>query len=149
MRLEEGACADANTGILQSAAYTNLNHVHGLAGWRYVSLFPLFASTPLEDDRILRFRTICRASGRVGSAFHLLGTRGALSDMRFAPESKSSRADASSWLFIIDAIITLPIAILGFVFFPPLPLQDSLPRYSLCTTFAYALCPLWASNPLL
>ncbi|OCF72393.1 pantothenate transporter [Kwoniella mangroviensis CBS 8886] len=28
------------------------------------------------------------------------------------------------WLFIIDAIITLPIAIFGFFFFPPLPLQD-------------------------
>ncbi|WVF67013.1 hypothetical protein IAT40_001756 [Kwoniella sp. CBS 6097] len=27
------------------------------------------------------------------------------------------------WLFIIDAIITLPIAIFGFFFFPPLPLQ--------------------------
>ncbi|WVR03027.1 hypothetical protein IAU60_000016 [Kwoniella sp. DSM 27419] len=27
------------------------------------------------------------------------------------------------WLFIVDAIIVLPIAIMGFVFFPPLPLQ--------------------------
>ncbi|WWC57517.1 uncharacterized protein I303_100049 [Kwoniella dejecticola CBS 10117] len=27
------------------------------------------------------------------------------------------------WLFIIDAIITLPIAVFGFFFFPPLPLQ--------------------------
>lgn len=28
------------------------------------------------------------------------------------------------WLFIIDAIITLPIAIAGFFFYPPAPLQD-------------------------
>ncbi|OCF32318.1 pantothenate transporter [Kwoniella heveanensis BCC8398] len=28
------------------------------------------------------------------------------------------------WLFIIDAIITLPIALAGFVFFPSAPLQD-------------------------
>ncbi|TYJ53785.1 hypothetical protein B9479_005545 [Cryptococcus floricola] len=27
------------------------------------------------------------------------------------------------WLFIIDAIITLPLAVLGYVFFPPQPLQ--------------------------
>lgn len=33
-------------------------------------------------------------------------------------------ADALRWLFIIDAIITLPVAILGFVFLPGLPLQD-------------------------
>lgn len=29
----------------------------------------------------------------------------------------------SRWLFIIDAVITLPLAIFGFLFFPPLPLQ--------------------------
>lgn len=31
------------------------------------------------------------------------------------------------WLFIIDAIITLPIAILGFFFLPDLPLQGKAP----------------------
>lgn len=29
------------------------------------------------------------------------------------------------WLFIIDAIVTLPIAIMGYFFLPGLPLQDS------------------------
>ncbi|KAI5481213.1 MFS general substrate transporter [Pseudohyphozyma bogoriensis] len=47
------------SGFLQTAAYSNLNGVHGLAGWR--------------------------------------------------------------WLFIVDAIITLPIAAAGFVFLPNLP----------------------------
>ncbi|WOO83011.1 Pantothenate transporter liz1 [Vanrija pseudolonga] len=47
------------SGYLQAAAYKNLNHVHGLAGWR--------------------------------------------------------------WLFIIDGIITFPIAFIGFAFFPGLP----------------------------
>lgn len=28
------------------------------------------------------------------------------------------------WMFIIDAIITIPIALFGFVFLPGLPLQD-------------------------
>ncbi|KAB8235700.1 uncharacterized protein BDW43DRAFT_309034 [Aspergillus alliaceus] len=49
------------SGFPQSAAYTNLNGVHGHAGWR--------------------------------------------------------------WLFIIDGIITLPLALAGFFFFPNLP-QD-------------------------
>ncbi|KAE8151429.1 major facilitator superfamily domain-containing protein [Aspergillus avenaceus] len=49
------------SGFLQAAAYTNLNGVHGHAGWR--------------------------------------------------------------WLFIIDGIITLPLAVAGFLFFPNLP-QD-------------------------
>ncbi|KZT53557.1 major facilitator superfamily transporter [Calocera cornea HHB12733] len=47
------------SGYLQAAAYTNLNGVHGLSGWR--------------------------------------------------------------WLFIIDGVITLPIAAIGFTFFPGLP----------------------------
>ncbi|WWD22600.1 hypothetical protein CI109_107093 [Kwoniella shandongensis] len=51
------------SGFLQAAAFTHLNGVHGLTGWR--------------------------------------------------------------WLFIIDAIITLPIALLGFTFFPSSPLQDT------------------------
>nr|XP_019013959.1 pantothenate transporter [Kwoniella pini CBS 10737]OCF52740.1 pantothenate transporter [Kwoniella pini CBS 10737] len=57
-----GSIGSMFSGFLQAAAYTQLNGVHGLAGWR--------------------------------------------------------------WLFIIDAIITLPIALLGFVFFPSAPLQD-------------------------
>lgn len=57
-----GAVGQMFSGFLQAAAYTNLNGVHGLAGWR--------------------------------------------------------------WLFIIDAIITLPIALFGFFFLPGLPLQD-------------------------
>jgi hypothetical protein len=32
--------------------------------------------------------------------------------------------DCDRWLFIIDAIITLPIAIAGFFFLPGAPLQD-------------------------
>ncbi|KAE8378049.1 major facilitator superfamily domain-containing protein [Aspergillus bertholletiae] len=56
-----GSIGTLFSGFLQSAAYTNLNGVHGHAGWR--------------------------------------------------------------WLFIIDGIITLPLAIAGFVFFPNLP-QD-------------------------
>ncbi|WVQ64233.1 uncharacterized protein L199_002395 [Kwoniella botswanensis] len=57
-----GSIGSMFSGFLQAAAYTNLNGVHGLAGWR--------------------------------------------------------------WLFIIDAIITLPIALLGYAFFPSAPLQD-------------------------
>ncbi|KAL1410518.1 hypothetical protein Q8F55_004531 [Vanrija albida] len=57
-----GSMGQMFSGFLQAAAYTNLNGVHGLAGWR--------------------------------------------------------------WLFIIDAIITLPIALFGFFFLPGLPLQD-------------------------
>ncbi|OTA99323.1 hypothetical protein M426DRAFT_68059 [Hypoxylon sp. CI-4A] len=53
-------------GYLQAAAYTNLNQVHGLAGWR--------------------------------------------------------------WLFIVDAIITLPIATLGFFVFPDVPSRKK-PRF--------------------
>ncbi|TEA22178.1 Pantothenate transporter liz1 [Colletotrichum sidae] len=52
-------------GYLQAAAYTNLHHVHGLAGWR--------------------------------------------------------------WLFIVDAIITIPIALVGFFVFPDVP-SRSRPR---------------------
>lgn len=33
-------------------------------------------------------------------------------------------ANDRRWLFIIDAIITLPVAIMGFIFLPGLPLQD-------------------------
>lgn len=57
-----GSIGQMFSGFLQAAAYTNLNNVHGLAGWR--------------------------------------------------------------WLFIIDAIITLPIALFGYLFLPGLPLQD-------------------------
>ncbi|PIG69567.1 allantoate permease [Aspergillus arachidicola] len=56
-----GSIGTLFSGFLQSAAYTNLNGVHGHAGWR--------------------------------------------------------------WLFIIDGIITLPLALAGFLFFPNLP-QD-------------------------
>lgn len=56
-----GSIGQMFSGILQSAAYTHLNGVNGLSGWR--------------------------------------------------------------WLFIIDAIITLPIAIAGYFFFPVLPIQ--------------------------
>lgn len=61
------------SGILQAAAYKNLNGVHGLAGWRWV-----YSS----------------------------------------PQSLTSR-----WLFIIDAVITLPIAVAGYFLYPSLPLQ--------------------------
>ncbi|KAJ7243446.1 major facilitator superfamily domain-containing protein [Mycena rebaudengoi] len=54
-----GSLGTMFSGFLQTAAYKNLNGVHGLAGWR--------------------------------------------------------------WLMIIDAIVTIPIAILGFVFLPDLP----------------------------
>lgn len=54
-----GSLGTMFSGFLQSAAYTNLNGVNGLAGWR--------------------------------------------------------------WLFIVDAIITIPIAIIGFVFLPDTP----------------------------
>jgi MFS transporter, ACS family, pantothenate transporter len=54
-----GSIGQLFSGFLQAAAYTNLNHVNGHAGWR--------------------------------------------------------------WLFIIDGIITLPLAVIGFVFFPNLP----------------------------
>jgi ACS family pantothenate transporter-like MFS transporter len=47
------------SGFLQAAAYTNLNGVHGLSGWR--------------------------------------------------------------WLFLVDGIITVPLALMGFIFFPNLP----------------------------
>ncbi|KAB8261446.1 allantoate permease [Aspergillus pseudonomiae] len=56
-----GSIGTLFSGFLQAAAYTNLNGVHGHAGWR--------------------------------------------------------------WLFIIDGIITLPLALAGFLFFPNLP-QD-------------------------
>ncbi|KAH8905231.1 MFS general substrate transporter [Coniochaeta sp. PMI_546] len=54
-----GSIGTLFSGFLQAAAYTNLNGVHGYAGWR--------------------------------------------------------------WLFIIDGIITLPLAVLGYLFFPNLP----------------------------
>ncbi|KAE9990128.1 hypothetical protein EG327_001816 [Venturia inaequalis] len=57
-----GTVGSMFSGFLQAAAYTNLNGVHGHAGWR--------------------------------------------------------------WLFIIDGIITLPLAVLGYVFFPNLPQGD-------------------------
>ncbi|KAH6874393.1 major facilitator superfamily domain-containing protein [Thelonectria olida] len=57
-----GSVGSMFSGFLQAAAYTNLNGVHGRAGWR--------------------------------------------------------------WLFIIDGIITLPLALAGYFFFPNLP-QDS------------------------
>ncbi|KAM0424849.1 hypothetical protein ACHAPT_009905 [Fusarium lateritium] len=56
-----GSVGNMFSGFLQAAAYTNLNGVHGKAGWR--------------------------------------------------------------WLFIIDGIITLPLALMGYIFFPNLP-QD-------------------------
>ncbi|PYI14794.1 MFS general substrate transporter [Aspergillus violaceofuscus CBS 115571] len=56
-----GSMGTLFSGFLQAAAYTNLNGVNGLAGWR--------------------------------------------------------------WLFIIDGIITLPLALAGYIFFPNLP-QD-------------------------
>ncbi|KAI5460555.1 major facilitator superfamily domain-containing protein [Mariannaea sp. PMI_226] len=56
-----GSIGQMFSGFLQAAAYTNLNGVHGHAGWR--------------------------------------------------------------WLFIIDGIITLPLALAGYIFFPNLP-QD-------------------------
>lgn len=54
-----GSVGQLFSGFLQAAAYTNLNNVHGYAGWR--------------------------------------------------------------WLFIIDGIITIPLAIMGYFFFPNLP----------------------------
>lgn len=54
-----GSIGQLFSGFLQAAAYTNLNGVNGIAGWR--------------------------------------------------------------WLFIIDGIITLPLALLGFLAFPNLP----------------------------
>ncbi|KAH8879920.1 MFS general substrate transporter [Thozetella sp. PMI_491] len=62
-------------GYLQAAAYTNLNQVHGLAGWR--------------------------------------------------------------WLFIVDAIITLPIALAGFFVFPDVPSRKK-PRLLTPEEHAYA-----------
>ncbi|KAF3800343.1 putative transporter SEO1 [Colletotrichum gloeosporioides] len=61
-------------GYLQAAAYTNLHHVHGLAGWR--------------------------------------------------------------WLFIVDAIITIPIALIGFFVFPDVPSRS---RPKLLPASQYAL----------
>ncbi|KAJ3952908.1 hypothetical protein N0V92_010647 [Colletotrichum tropicale] len=61
-------------GYLQAAAYTNLHHVHGLAGWR--------------------------------------------------------------WLFIVDAIITIPIALIGFFVFPDVPSRS---RPKLLPARQYAL----------
>ncbi|EWY89142.1 hypothetical protein FOYG_10078 [Fusarium oxysporum NRRL 32931] len=58
-----GSIGNMFSGFLQAAAYTNLNGVHGHAGWR--------------------------------------------------------------WLFIIDGIITLPLAVAGYFFFPNLP-QDGV-----------------------
>jgi ACS family pantothenate transporter-like MFS transporter len=57
-----GAIGQLFSGFLQTAAYTHLSGIGGLAGWR--------------------------------------------------------------WLFVIDGIITLPLAILGFIFFPNLPQDD-------------------------
>ncbi|GKT53114.1 major facilitator superfamily transporter [Colletotrichum tofieldiae] len=62
-------------GYLQAAAYTNLHHVHGLAGWR--------------------------------------------------------------WLFIVDAIITIPIAFIGFFVFPDVP-SRSRPRLLPANLHAFA-----------
>ncbi|KAI1856555.1 hypothetical protein JX265_011514 [Neoarthrinium moseri] len=64
-------------GYLQAAAYTNLNGVNGLSGWRYCNEFDNWR---MED-------------------WHP-GIR---------------------WLFIIDTIITLGIALFGFTFFPDIP----------------------------
>ncbi|KAF4870216.1 putative transporter SEO1 [Colletotrichum siamense] len=61
-------------GYLQAAAYTNLHHVHGLAGWR--------------------------------------------------------------WLFIVDAVITIPIALIGFFVFPDVPSRS---RPKLLPARRYAL----------
>ncbi|KAL1604803.1 hypothetical protein SLS60_004343 [Paraconiothyrium brasiliense] len=54
-----GTVGNMFSGFLQAAAYTNLNGVHGLSGWR--------------------------------------------------------------WLFLVDGIITVPLALMGFLFFPNLP----------------------------
>lgn len=60
-----GSIGSIFSGFLQAAAYSNLNGVHGLSGWR--------------------------------------------------------------WLFVVDAIITLPIAIISYFFLPDLPLKGESP----------------------
>ena len=50
---------------------------------------------------------------------------------------KLPRADLTRWLFIVDAIITVPIALLGFFVFPDVP-SRSKPRYLSATEHTYA-----------
>ena len=42
------------------------------------------------------------------------------------------------WLFIIDAVITLPIALFGYVFFPSIPLQGKKPWWLTADEFELA-----------
>ncbi|WVQ82938.1 hypothetical protein IAT38_005074 [Cryptococcus sp. DSM 104549] len=58
-------------------------------------------------------------SGSLGSIFS-----GILQAAAYTNLSGVYGLEGWRWLFIVDAIITLPLALLGFVFFPSSPLQD-------------------------
>lgn len=75
------------SGYLQAAAYKNLNGVHGLAGWQWVS-------TPRDLIPVAP---------------------------RLKPELTDSHPALPPQLFIVDGVITLPIAFIGFSVFPGLP----------------------------
>lgn len=92
-----GSIGTMFSGFLQAAAYTNLHGVHGRAGCEFhISL--LIDALNSHETTIFK-----------GSELEE-GTRGLTDSL-------------GRWLFIIDGIITLPLALAGYIFFPNLP-QD-------------------------
>lgn len=93
-----GSVGTMFSGFLQAAAYTNLSGAGGLAGWRWYSYPP-----PL----FFFFSFLIFIMHRYDSS------------------RKKTTMDADSFsnqrLFIIDAIITIPLALAGFIFFPNMP----------------------------
>lgn len=86
-----GALGKMFSGFLQTAAYQTLNGKHGLPGWRWIFMY-----------------------------VHLSCSSQAEIDPRW-PRLMCARRFCLFAAFSIDAIITIPIAIAGFVFLPGLP----------------------------
>jgi ACS family pantothenate transporter-like MFS transporter len=86
-----GTVGQLFSGFLQAAAYTNLHGVHGYTG--------CMCCVPTYHPSL----------GRAGKGE---GGNANLSFMRWL---------AGRWLFLIDGIITLPLAVAGYLFFPNLP----------------------------
>lgn len=105
-------------GLFESGFYPGMHYL--LGGWY----------TPRELGKRSMIFWLAGTLGNMFSGFLQTATynglsgRHGLAGWRCAGCRTNERAHKRRWLFIVDAIISLPVASLGFFFLPGSPLQD-------------------------
>lgn len=102
-------------GIFESAFHTHYQLTFHLRSGFYPGIHYLLGSwyTPWE---ISKRAVIFRLAGSIGQLFS-----GFLQEAAYTNLDGVQGRAGWRWLFIIDGIITLPLAVLGYLFFPNLP----------------------------